>query len=47
MNADLVALLLADIAEVKEWLGHTNVSTRRLYDRREACPVIHVITLIH
>lgn len=28
----------ADIAKVQEWLGHTNVSTTRLYDRRKTRP---------
>jgi site-specific recombinase XerD len=28
----------ADIAKVQEWLGHTNISTTRLYDKRKSRP---------
>ena len=28
----------ADIAKVQEWLGHANVSTTRLYDKRKNRP---------
>jgi integrase/recombinase XerD len=28
----------ADIAKVEEWLGHANISTTRLYDRRGSQP---------
>ena len=28
----------ADIAKVQEWLGHTNIATTRLYDRRKMRP---------
>jgi integrase len=26
----------ADIAQVQKWLGHTNIATTRLYDRRQS-----------
>jgi hypothetical protein len=29
---------VADIAEVEQWLGHANVSTARLYDKRRSQP---------
>jgi integrase/recombinase XerD len=28
----------SDIAKVQEWLGHANVSTTRLFDRRKSKP---------
>jgi integrase len=28
----------ADIAKVQEWLGHTNISTMRIYDHRKTRP---------
>jgi len=28
----------SDIAEVQKWLGHANISTTRLYDRRKSRP---------
>ena len=28
----------ADIAKVQEWLGHANIATARLYDRRKHRP---------
>ncbi len=28
----------SDIARVQEWLGHANISTTRLYDRRRSKP---------
>jgi site-specific recombinase XerD len=36
----------ADIARVQEWLGHSNIATTRLYDKRgkkiEESPTFHV-----
>ena len=28
----------ADMAKVQEWLGHDNIATTRLYDRRQSRP---------
>ena len=28
----------ADIAKVQEWLGHANIATTRIYDRRHSRP---------
>ena len=28
----------ADLAKVQEWLGHANIATTRLYDRRQSRP---------
>ncbi len=28
----------ADIAKVQEWLGHANIATTRLYDKRKSRP---------
>jgi integrase len=32
------ALCVVDIAKVQEWLGHANIATTRLYDRRQSRP---------
>ena len=33
-----ITIYEADIAKVRKWLGHANVSTTRLYDRRKTRP---------
>ncbi len=30
--------LAGEIAQVQEWLGHANIATTRLYDRRQSRP---------
>ena len=30
----------ADIAKVQEWLGHANIATTRLYDKRKSHPEV-------
>ena len=37
-DLDFFARHEADIAKVQEWLGHANVSTTRLYDKRKNRP---------
>ena len=33
-----LAAVASDLGKVQEWLGHANVSTTRLYDRRRSRP---------
>jgi len=38
LRRESFTVVQADIAKVQEWLGHANIATTRLYDRRQSRP---------